>query len=147
MRTGFILLSGAIVVLGIANVTPAFAQYAGGQGAPVPYPPPHYDRSGYGYVGPRFDDPSLIGANLIREAAQQLVAAPVIAPDGREVGLIRVIEPTADGAHAERIQIMLTRRATVWVDARDLHYDSDRHVAFTDLTREDLWRGAEYCPM
>jgi hypothetical protein len=141
-------------------VTPAFAQYSGNSPPPQhadsqsPYTQNRpYDRDDdYSHaVIYRFGDPSLVRGDLVWNSALQLIATPVLGPDGRWIGRIRVIQPGPDGSHADRIQIAFGSRATVWVKAWRIQYDSDAHVAFSSLTREDLWRmqgtGDEADPM
>jgi len=161
MPASFILGGAvAIAVLGAASMTPAFAQYSGN-----PPPPQHADsQSPNGPIRQydwddnyphaviyRFDDSSLIRGDLVWNPALQLIAAPVLGRDGRWIGRIRVLQPGPDGSHADRIQIVFGPCATVWVKARRIQYDSDAHVAFSNLTREDVLRiqdtGDETDPM
>ena len=131
MRTN-IFLSGAVAITMLGAV-PVFAQYTGDR------PPLDY----HNYPGPvpyRFSDPSLIRADFVWDSAQQLVAAPVEGPDGRWVGRIRAIQPGPDGAHADRINIVLSADASIWVKAWRIHYDTDAHVAFSNFTQEESWR-------
>jgi hypothetical protein len=130
MRTNFSLLSGALATI-VLGAMPVSAQYAG-NGPPLDaYPHP---------VAYRFSDPSLIRADLVWESALQLVAVPVEGPDGRWVGRIRAIQPGPDGSHADRINIVLSSDASIWVTAWRIRYDTDAHVAFSDFTRDELWR-------
>lgn len=132
MRTNFILLSGALASATLSAI-PVCAQYAGNS--------PSLDA--YDYPRPaayRFGDPSLIRADLVWESALQLVAVPVEGPDGRWVGRIRAIQPGPDGSHADRINIVLSSDASIWVKAWRIRYDTDAHVAFSDFTRDELWR-------
>jgi hypothetical protein len=125
MPASFIL--GAIAVLGAAGITPAFAQYSGNP------PPQHADTY-------RIGAPSLVRGDLVWNPALQLIAAPVLGPDGHWIGRIRVLQPGPDGSHADRIQIVFGSGATFWVKAWRIQYDSDAHVAFLNLTREDVLR-------
>jgi hypothetical protein len=128
MPASFILgRAVAIAVLCAAGMTPAFAQYSGNP------PPQHADSY-------RFGAPSLVRGDLVWNPALQLIAAPVLGPDGRWIGLIRVLQPGPDGSHADRIQIVFGSGATFWVKAWRIQYDSDAHVAFLNLTREDVLR-------
>jgi hypothetical protein len=162
MPASFILGGAvAIAVLGAASMTPAFAQYSGNPPTPQhaasqsPYGPiRQYDDWDDNYphaVIYRFGDPSLIRGDLVWNSALQLIAAPVLGPDGRWIGRIRVIQPGPDGSHADRIQIAFGPCTTGWVKARRIQYDSDAHVAFSNLTREDVLRiqgiGDEADPM
>lgn len=103
-----------------------------------------YDQARWSYTYPRpyayeYDTPRLRQLYLIAEPSQQLYNAPVEGPGGLWVGRIRDVDTSVDGAPL-RVEIALNRRVSVWVQPGDLRFDADQHVAFTDLTREDLWQ-------
>jgi hypothetical protein len=75
---------------------------------------------------------------LIAEPGEQLAQAPVEDPSGRWVGRVRNVETAPDGRPA-RVEVALNRRVSVWIRPGNLRFDSDRHVLFTDMTRDDLW--------
>ncbi len=104
-----------------------------------------YDQARWNYVDyPRayayaYDDgPRLRRLYLIAEPSHQLANAPVEGPSGVWVGRIRNVETGPDG-RPSRVEIALNRRVSVWISPGDLRFDADDHVAFTDLTRDQLW--------
>jgi hypothetical protein len=87
----------------------------------------------------RYDDnPRLSRLYLIAEPSQQLANAPVEGPSGVWVGRVRNVETSTDGRPA-RVEIALNRRVSVWVDPRNLRFDTENRVVFTSLTRAQLW--------
>jgi hypothetical protein len=102
-----------------------------------------YDQARWDYVYPsyiavRFDAPRLMRVDMISEPSQQLADVPIEGPDGRWVGRVRNVETAPDGRPA-RIVVALNRRVSVWVNPRRLRFDPRERIAFTNLTREDLW--------
>lgn len=96
--------------------------------------------SSYAY---EYDDgPRLRRLYLIAEPSQQLANAPVEGPGGQWVGRVRNVETGFDG-RPTRVQIALNHRVFVWVGADNLRFDSDDHVVFTRLTRDDLWNSPD----
>jgi hypothetical protein len=93
----------------------------------------------------RYEDEHLRRLYLIADPTHQLANAPVEGPDGHWVGRIRNVETAADGRPL-RVEVALNRRVSVWVRPGDLRFDADDHIAFTSLTRADLWDmpGATY---
>jgi hypothetical protein len=102
-----------------------------------------YDQAQWNYDYPRAYAYDYNGAHIERldylaEPSQQLAQVPVEGPNGVWVGRIRNIEISADGSPM-RVEVSLNRRVSVWVDPQDLRFNPDEHVAYTDLSREDLW--------
>jgi hypothetical protein len=50
---------------------------------------------------------------------------------------VRNVEP---GPTSLRVEVALNRRVSVWVDERDLRFDAQNHVLFTNLSRDELWQ-------
>jgi hypothetical protein len=104
----------------------------------------YYDQAQWSYEYPQAyayhynDDAQLVRLDLLAEPSQQLAQVPVEGPNGVWVGRVRNVE-TGTGGGLYRIEISLNRRVSVWVDPRDLRFDPDEHVAYTDLTRDELW--------
>jgi hypothetical protein len=63
----------------------------------------------------------------------ELVDLKVDGGDGYRVGRIKEIERAPDG-RVDSVKIRLRDGAFAWVHARDLRYDSDDRIVFTDLT-------------
>ncbi len=102
-----------------------------------------YDQARWNYDYPHafayeYDEPRLMRLYLMSEPSQQLADAPVEGPGGQWVGRVRNVETAPDG-RAARVEIALNHRVSVWVDPRDLRFDPDEHVVYTDLTRHALW--------
>jgi hypothetical protein len=101
-----------------------------------------YDQARWNYDYPHayayeFDGPRLRYFSMIRESSR-LADVPVEGPDGAWVGRIRNVETAPDGRPI-RVEISLNHRVSVWVDPRDLRFDPDEDIAYTDLTRHALW--------
>jgi hypothetical protein len=106
----------------------------------------HYDQAQWNYTdypaayNYRYDDnPRLSKLYLIAEPSQQLANAPVEGPSGVWVGRVRNVETGVDG-RPSRVEIALNRRVSVWVDPRNLRFDADNRVVFTNMTRAQLWQ-------
>jgi len=102
-----------------------------------------YDQTRWAYVYPaavvyRFDAPRMLRVDMISEPSQQLADVPIEGPNGEWVGRIRNVETAPDG-RAGRVEVALNRRVSVWVSPRRFRFDPRDRVAFTNLTREDLW--------
>jgi hypothetical protein len=103
-----------------------------------------YDRAQWSYDYPavydyRYDDSvHLRPLYMIDEPVQRLADVPVEGPSGVWVGRIRNVETGPDGRPI-RVEIGLNRRVAVWVDPGDLRFDVADHVAFTHMTRDELW--------
>jgi hypothetical protein len=103
-----------------------------------------YDQSRWAYDYPRpiayeYDEPRLMRLDMIAEPSQQLASVPVEGPNGMWVGRIRNVETAPDGRPA-RIEVALNHRVSVWVNPRSIRFDPRARVAFTNMTREDLWQ-------
>ncbi|HTW35843.1 MAG TPA: hypothetical protein VMD53_14590 [Rhizomicrobium sp.] len=103
-----------------------------------------YDQArwAYAYPGPvvyEYDAPRLMHLDMLAEPSQQLADVPIEGPNGVWVGRIRNIETGPDGRPA-RIEVALNHRVSVWVNPRRIRFDPNERVAFTNLTREDLWQ-------
>lgn len=103
-----------------------------------------YDQARWAYTYPtpvvyEYDQPRLMRLDMIAEPSQQLADVPIEGPNGMWVGRIRNIETGPDGRPA-RIEVALNHRVSVWVNPRRLRFDPNERVAFTNLTREDLWQ-------
>ena len=103
-----------------------------------------YDQAQWAYDYPPaysydYDGDHLVRIDRIATPTDQLYQVPVEGPNGVWVGKIRNVETAPDGAPA-RVEVSLNRRVSVWVDPRDLRFDPDQRVAYTDLTRDDLWQ-------
>jgi hypothetical protein len=101
-----------------------------------------YDRTTYEWdypapVGYEYQGARLWRVSLLADPRKQLFEAPVEGPAGRWVGRVRNVEPGPTGV---RIEVALNRRVSVWVDSRNMRFDAQNRVLFTDLTREDLWQ-------
>lgn len=68
----------------------------------------------------------------------ELVDLRVIRDNGYRLGLIRDIDRGDDG-RIVRVKIVLRTGDTAWVPARDLRYDPDDRLVFTDLTVDDIY--------
>ena len=103
-----------------------------------------YDQARWAYDYPspviyEYDQPRLMRLDMIAEPSQQLADVPIEGPSGVWVGRIRNVETGPDGRPA-RIEVALNHRVSVWVNPRRLRFDPNARVAFTNLTREDLWQ-------
>ena len=103
-----------------------------------------YDQARWAYDYPRpvvyeYDQPRLMRLDMIAEPSQQLADVPIEGPSGVWVGRIRNVETGPDGRPA-RIEVALNHRVSVWVSPRSLRFDPHTRVAFTNMTREDLWQ-------
>jgi hypothetical protein len=103
-----------------------------------------YDQSRWAYDYPssvayEYDQPRLMRLDMVAEPSQQLADVPIEGPNGVWVGRIRNVETGTDGRPA-RIEVALNHRVSVWVSPRQLRFDPNGRVAFTNLTREDLWQ-------
>ena len=103
-----------------------------------------YDQARWAYVYPspvvyEYDAPRLMRLDMIAEPSQQLADVPIEGPNGEWVGRIRNIETGPDGRPA-RIEVALNHRVSVWVSPRRLRFDPNERVAFTNMTRQDLWQ-------
>jgi hypothetical protein len=99
------------------------------------------ERWAYAYPSPvvyEYDQPRLMRLDMLAEPSQQLAQVPIEGPNGVWVGRIRNIETGPDGRPA-RIEVALNRRVSVWVSPRRIRFDPNGRVAFTNLTRQDLW--------
>ncbi|HWU25041.1 MAG TPA: hypothetical protein VN154_01445 [Rhizomicrobium sp.] len=105
-----------------------------------------YDQARWNYVYPQPYSYDFSGLRLQRlyvlEEPSQLVDVPVEGPNGVWVGRIRNVDTDVDG-HPARVEVALNRRVSVWVDPDDLRLDPDARVAFTNLTRDELWRSPD----
>jgi hypothetical protein len=102
-----------------------------------------YDQSRWAYAYPspvvyEYDQPRLMRLDMIAEPSQQLADVPIEGPNGVWVGRIRNVETGPDGRPA-RIEVALNHRVSVWVSPRRLRFDPNMRVAFTNMTRQDLW--------
>jgi len=103
-----------------------------------------YDQAQWAYDYPHpmtyeYDRPELVRLYLIAEPSQQLANVPIEGPNGVWVGRIRNVETASDGTPA-RIEVALNHRVSVWVDSHRLRFDPNERIAYTNLTREDLWQ-------
>jgi hypothetical protein len=103
-----------------------------------------YDQTRWAYdyptsVGYEYDQPRLMHLDMIAEPSQQLANVPIEGPNGVWVGRIRNVETGPDGRPA-RIEVALNHRVSVWVNPRRLRFDPNARVAFTSMTREDMWQ-------
>jgi hypothetical protein len=103
-----------------------------------------YDQTRWNYEYPHsfayeYDRPQLTRLYLIAEPSQQLADVPIEGPNGVWVGRIRNVETGPDGRPV-RIEVALNRRVSVWISPNRLRFDPTERVAFTNLTREDLWQ-------
>jgi hypothetical protein len=103
-----------------------------------------YDQTRWAYDYPspivyEYDQPRLMRLDMVAEPSQQLASVPIEGPNGVWVGRIRNVETGPDGRPA-RIEVALNHRVSVWVNPRRLRFDPNARVAFTNLTREDLWQ-------
>jgi hypothetical protein len=103
-----------------------------------------YDQSRWAYDYPRaigyeYDEPRLMRLDMIAEPSQQLASVPIEGPNGVWVGRIRNVETAPDGRPA-RIEVALNHRVSVWVNPRSIRFDPHARIAFTNMTREDLWQ-------
>lgn len=103
-----------------------------------------YDQAQWAYDYPRpmayeYDRPELVRLYLIAEPSQQLANVPIEGPNGVWVGRIRNVETAPDGTPA-RVEVALNHRVSVWVDPHRLRFDPNERIAYTNLTREDLWQ-------
>src|SRR5690242_1924285 len=76
--------------------------------------------------------------DMLAEPSQQLANAPIEDRDGVWVGSIRSIVTGVDGRPI-RVEVALNHRVTVWISPGALRFDPAERIAFTDLTRADLW--------
>jgi len=102
-----------------------------------------YDQARWDYVYPQaiayhFGGPRLLRVDMLAEPSEQLADVPIEGPNGRWVGRIRNIE-TGTSGRPYRIEVALNRRVSVWVSPRHFRFDPRDRIAFTNLTREDLW--------
>jgi len=67
----------------------------------------------------------------------ELIDLRVMRGDGYTVGRIREIDRHGDG-RVESVRIVFRDGASGWVKARDLRYDPDNQVVFTDLSVDEL---------
>lgn len=72
---------------------------------------------------------------------RELVDLRVTAEDGRTVGFIRDIDRADDG-HIARVQIQLRDGERAWLPARNLRYDAEERIVFTDLTPGEVLAAA-----
>jgi hypothetical protein len=104
-----------------------------------------YDQARWSYDYPHpfayeYDEGGgLVRLSMIAEPTQQLHDVPVEGPNGVWVGRIRNVEIGPDGTPM-RIEVALNRRVSVWLRPGSLRFDPAEHVAFTNMTREDLWQ-------
>lgn len=84
----------------------------------------------------RYDD--LRPLYTLPEPSEQLANAPIEDRDGEWVGRIRSVATGVDGRPI-RIEVALNHRVSVWLNPDALRFDARDKVAFTDLTRADLW--------
>ena len=103
-----------------------------------------YDQSRWAYDYPspivyEYDQPRLMRLDMIAEPSQQLASVPIEGPNGVWVGRIRNVETGPDGRPA-RIEVALNHRVSVWVNPRRIRFDPNARVAFTNMTRQDLWQ-------
>jgi hypothetical protein len=103
-----------------------------------------YDQSRWAYAYPspvvyEYDAPHLMRLDMIAEPSQQLADVPIEGPNGVWVGRIRNVETGPDGRPA-RIEVALNHRVSVWVNPRRIRFDPNGRVAFTNMTRQDLWQ-------
>ena len=102
-----------------------------------------YDQTRWAYDYPRplayeYDAPHLVRLYLLAEPSQQLADVPIEGPNGMWVGRIRDVE-TGPGGRPGRIEVALNRRVSIWVSPEHFRFDPRERVAYTDLTRDDLW--------
>lgn len=103
-----------------------------------------YDQSRWAYAYPspvvyEYDAPHLMRLDMIAEPSQQLADVPIEGPNGVWVGRIRNVETGPDGRPA-RIEVALNHRVSVWVNPRRFRFDPNGRIAFTNMTRQDLWQ-------
>ena len=89
----------------------------------------------YGYD---YDGRGVVRLSEISAPSDALVDVPIEGPNGDWVGKIRAVSLGPDGQPV-RVEVALNRRVALWLDPGDLRFDPDEHVAFTDLTRTELW--------
>lgn len=92
--------------------------------------PPLRYRFGFG--------PDLEHLHKLTGRLSALQGIPVEAPYGTWAGRLLAFRTRPSG-RATEVEIALNQRVTVWVDASDVRYDPRDHVAFTDISRKDLW--------
>lgn len=102
-----------------------------------------YDQIRWDYNFPHpyaddYYDPRLQRLDLVWAPRRQLWNVPVQGRHGMWVGRIREVDRAVDGKLL-RIEISLNRRVSVWVRPWNLRFDPDDHVAYTNLSRDDLW--------
>jgi hypothetical protein len=95
-----------------------------------------YDRSHPGaWWHERYDTATLNHFYDIPRA--ELVDLRVMREDGYTVGRIREIDRHGDG-HVDAVRIAFRDGELAWVKARDLRYDPDNRIVFTDLSVVEL---------
>jgi hypothetical protein len=103
-----------------------------------------YDQAQWNFVYPRaynydYNAPTLIRLNVVEDPSTTLHGVPIEGPDGVWVGRIRSVEVGPYGG-VMRVEVALNRRVSVWVDARNVRFSPDERVAFTNLTRANMWQ-------
>lgn len=68
----------------------------------------------------------------------ELVDLRVLRNDGFRVGLVRDIDRGEDG-RVMRVKLVLRNGDSAWVPARDLRYDPEDRLVFTDLTIDEIY--------
>jgi hypothetical protein len=96
----------------------------------------YYDRSHpYTWWRDRYERASL---NLFYGVPRdELIDLRVIRDDGFTIGRIRGYERAPDGRVAA-VKIVFRDGGVAWIRARDLRYDPDNRIVFTDLTIPEL---------
>ena len=79
------------------------------------------------------------------ETRSNLIGIEVAERDGRRVGEITETERAPDG-HVDRVQIALSPRETVWLDALHIRFDRADRIAFVDVPESELYDRANYRP-
>lgn len=96
----------------------------------------NYDRSHpYTWWHDRYDRASLNHFYDIPRA--ELIDLRVMREDGFTVGRIREIDRHGDG-RVEAVRVVFHNGESAWVKARDLRYDPDDRIVFTDLSVVEL---------
>jgi hypothetical protein len=81
----------------------------------------------------------------LHESRSALIGTEVVERDGRRVGEITETERAPDG-HVDRVQIALSPRETVWLDAQHIRFDRADRIAFVDVPEGELYDRANYRP-
>jgi len=81
----------------------------------------------------------------LHESRSALIGTEVVERDGRRVGEIVETERAPDG-HVDRVQIALSPRESVWLDALHIRFDRADRIAFVDVPEGELYDRANYRP-